>query len=268
MFEKCGLRDIFYRIWKCKWWVLGVTVFFFLMGIILSAGNRDADDPLSLTAEANGRWAASASYLVASDPSAADNKNGDGIESADLSLAHTYAEILHADFSAEKIMDRLLQKYTMDELVSGLFWDVTADTVSPFAFRNTYFADVLEPAPIVNFYVYAKDETLARDFIEECTAVFESIADVVPGSSVKKIDGVVAYEYLDAAVPGSEKETGLNKIAFLMPVFGFVMSLLIVFFLAIFRPTINRKSDFSFYDVPVIGELSVLKDKTGDTYEK
>ncbi len=267
MFEKCGLRDVFYRIWMYKFWILGVITIFFLLGFFLFPTNNE-DEPMSHLVDANGHWAASASYLVSSESGLSDEAGENETDSTDLKLAHTYAEILHADFSAEKLLTQLRQKYSMDELINNLSWDVTEETVSPFAFRNTYFADVLEPAPIVNIYVYSKDEALARDFLAECIAVFESTVDVVPNSSISKLDGVVAYEYLEDSAPVSESNVGLKNSLVLLPILGCVVSLLVVCALAIFRPTINRKGDFSLYDIFVIGEVSLPRGRTGVKDEK
>lgn len=265
MFEKCGLRDIFYAIWKFKYFIIGVTVVFLLAGLMMSGGKNDSADVVS---SAEGKWIASACYLV-SVPEDAEigGSDGDSVRDKEISMAYTYSNILSADYSAEMIYNRLLEKYTKQEIIDGFRLGVSEDTLTFFDFQNAYTVSVLESSSIVNFFVTAENEEMAQALLDECRVEFEKIPSVVDHSSIQYLNGVTSVKYEKTGEDLFAESSG-SRTVLIFVIIGVFLSLLIVTAVAVFRPTINRKSDFSFYDVPVIGELSAVKEKAGDTYEK
>lgn len=255
MFEKCGLRDIFYHIWKHKFFIFAVSVCFFLVGCVFSSDNTEKTKKDYV----KGHWVASASYLVSD---ASGSLSGDVAEK-EISLANTYSNILKADFSSEAIYNNLLQEYTAEELVAGLSIPVSAELLSFFDIKDIFFSSVLAGTSIVNFYVYASDKELAENFLSECIAVFESIPSEVPNSSIQYLDGVVAFEYDDIGSDAMNISSD-KKYPIVMLFVGIALSLVIVLFRAIFYPTINRKSDFSLYDIPILGDMTFSNSKEGE----
>lgn len=265
MFEKCGLRDVFYAIWKFKYFIVGVTAVFLLAGLMMSGGE---DDSAVTVSPAEGKWIASACYLVsASEDADLGGSAVDQVQDKDISMAYTFSNILNADYSAEMIYNRLLEKYTKKEIIDGFNLGVSEDTLTFFDVHNAYAVSVLESSSIVNFYVTAENKEMAQALLDECRVEFEKIPSVVDHSSIQYLNGVTSIKYENTGEDLSA-ESDSSHTVLIFVIIGVFLSLLIVVAIAVFRPTINRKSDFSFYDVPVIGELSAVKEKIGDTYEK
>lgn len=265
MFEKCGLRDIFYAIWKFKYFIIGVTVVFLLAGLMMSGGKNDSADVVS---SAEGKWIASACYLVSASEAADSGDSGaDQVQDKDISMAYTFSNLLKADYSAEVIYNHLLEKYTKREIIDGFQLGVSEDTLTFFDLRNAYSVSVLDSSPVVNFFATAINKEMAQALLEECRVVFEEIPSEVNHSSVQYLNGVTSIKYENTG-EGFSEESNSSHSVLIFVIIGVFLSLLVVVAVAVFSPTINRKSDFSFYDVPVIGEQSVAKENIGDTYEK
>ena len=168
-------------------------------------------------------------------------------------MASSYSAILGSDFSREKIYERLLAKYTEEEIIKNLDLDVLPEDLTPFALSEAFTTKVLDQTSIVNFYVKAKQKEFAQFYLDECHAIFKETVSLIKDSTVSYIDGVLERDMTEAESTGS-----IGKLIVpLMAIVGFVLSMLVVLAQALFVPTVNRKSDFCAYDLPVIGEVSL-----------
>lgn len=258
MFEKCGIRDILYHIYKSRAFVIAVTVSFLVLGIVVFAVNTLMSKPAEKSER--GIWVASACYLVTLDPSVDVGRSTiDQIKSEEESMAATYAAILSSDFSREQIYDHLLTKYTKKDLIDNLELQVEEDELTAFSLSTALKVSVLERTSIVNFFVKAKDKAFAQDYLEECHTIFKSTTALVEGSHIQYVDGVI-----DNNLSEGSAASNMGRMAIpLMAILGFVLSVLVVSAKALFVPTINRKSDFCAYGLPVIGEASLPSRKDG-----
>lgn len=172
-------------------------------------------------------------------------------------MAASYAAILASDFSREQIYNNLLTKYTKQDLINHLSLDISEEELTAFSLSTALTSKVLDRTSIVNFYVKAKDETFAQDYLEECHTIFKSITSLVEGSQIQYIDGV-----LDRDLSENTTMSSIGRMIIpLMTILGFVLSMLVVFARALFVPTVNRKSDFCAYELPVIGQVSLSSTK-------
>lgn len=128
MFEKCGLRDVLFNINKYKFYILGVMIVFVLFGFLISYSTPKETTEVTIS---SGQWISSASYMVTlSSDAVTDDSSVDQVKDKEISMANTFANILKADFSMEKIYNALLERYTKEDLIYGLSLSVSPESLS------------------------------------------------------------------------------------------------------------------------------------------
>lgn len=256
MFEKCGLRDILYRLYRYKWGIFLVTLVFLLGGIGLYIFGGQADDGTPVqNNEGTAVWVASASYLVKLDDTHTVGNAAENATQEEMYMAQTCLGILTSDYSVKQVYETLLETYTPQELIDGLNLDVTPQTLSYFSLSAVMKSRVLSATSIVNFYVEIADKDLAQAYLQACRTIFETTPGIVGNCSVQYIGGVLDQKN-SASETNKASDTTRIVIIPIMGMVGLMLGLLFVLVLAVFSPTLNRKSDFAMYNLPVLGEVS------------
>lgn len=242
MFEKCGLRDILYRIWKNKVWICLVMVLALALGAV--AGMHHT------TEQKKELWNVSASYLVELNQPVAPTQGE--TETAERTMAFSALAILTSDYTRSQVYHELTEKFSKEEIIHALSLDVTPEELSAFALENTLYYQVIGKSSIVNFYIRSENNEFAREYIQAYCRAFEQIPQKLENCKLKLIGSV------DEQIQGAslEDQNGVNMaLPVVGAILGLMVSLLVITAIAVFVPTVNRREDIAAYRVPVLGEL-------------
>ena len=258
MFERCGIRDVLFHAGRCRWFILIVTGAFLLAGTAVYAWrSRAADKPADT---ADGVWIASASYLVSLDPSVDIGKaTMEQVNTKEESMAASLNLLLTADFSRERIFNKLLENYTPRQIVDALELKIDPNQLTSFALSKALTSSVVPKTSVVNMYLKGKNRELVQDYLAECRSVFEEGPSRIRGSRVEYIGGVVDQDLSDVSPVKPSKPIVIP----LAGIVGLVLALLAVCAKALIWPTVNRKSDFCAYELPMLGEAPFDPKKEG-----
>lgn len=257
MFEKCGVLDILYAVRKYAIAIVAVMCACFLLGLALTARAADAstEPPAAESAE---QWVASACYEV-STPSSSD-ATVEERHSADAKAASTLLALVKADFTRETIYHSLLQTYSKDDFVKAFSLPVAPADLTPFDLSNALQGSVLNSTSVINLCLISSNKQLSNDYLELAKDELAKLAKA-NDISLSFCGGVLSAMKTSSAqeetIEGDSNTYAVSptKYWLILPLLGFVLSLLVVIFKAMFFPTVNRRSDVVAYDLPVIAEV-------------
>lgn len=273
MFEHFGLKDIWPTIKKNRFLiVILVSLFTLVFGLM---GVKKVKTFLDTTHDENcPLYAASASYYVQPDV------NDDSIISIDSdfwkSLPDNYVSLMNTDVCANFIYEKIASSYTTDYLIKNSeFSNQTASAnsgvVNIESVKKLYKVSREKGTMVINVYALAYNEELSKSILKECRNFIEVYADnqiknshiEFTGETVKIIKSSSELSKdEDNKTTSTSSESGTKAIILIIvknsvvPIVGLsALLILIILFISAFSPTLNRKSDFCEYDVPIIGEI-------------
>ena len=269
MFEKCGLRDIFAKIWKMKWVILIILVIF--AGIGASSYMKDVKTAEAKAAkeEANNRkiYAGYAYYYI--------NYTKEGTSATDSimkSTATSYIRTMGLYPTRSAIFNTLKENHSKDELTELLGSSVYPKGVTRFSIKKSYTVSRDTSPFLLKIRVTADDSDMCKELLKACRAKLVKIDEGIVNSSLKYEGSYVAAENSNAnqksveeeqessttsttALTDKEEEDGPSiKTIIVWLIIGLVIGLILAVICALLWPVLNRASDFEDYGTLPIGE--------------
>jgi hypothetical protein len=221
--------------------------------------------------ESGALYAASASYYVQPDLDSATAKNMD----SDFlkSLPDNYISLMNTDVCANYIYEKISSAYSSDYLTKNSEFSVEpgSKTINVESVKKLYKVNRDKTTMVITVYAMAYNEELSRDILKECRNFIETNADdqiknsylEFMGETIKTIRSSSELSKDDKnAVKSVDSDSSTKSIIMavaknsVIPIVGLTACLIFIILVAsAFHPTLNRKSDFCEYDVPIIGEI-------------
>lgn len=280
MFEHFGIRDVFTALWKYAKYLLIILVVAELacVGLHYSTAGDAASTGNVTDKENSPVYSSSAAYSIAptEDGSRYElGESGNMLNTAHY-LASTYKDMVNTDYCYQYVYDAVMEAYTPEKFieVSGikkLNPQITPDMLNVKVVKNFLRSAVVSDTAVVNIYVETYDQQLTQVMIQAAQKYFteELPKNLDPAQityvgeveqKVQKMTAEIELEessesaVLDQAAAESTSPS-LKKQVVIVGVLVVALYCVVVFFVALFRPTLNRRSDFEEYGVPVIGEI-------------
>lgn len=155
------------------------------------------------------------------------------------------------DIYKKNVLDVLGRRYTSDEIREHAALPqngepVTAQEIAPFITTET------GSPSIISIKTTAPDEQFAKDLLDACnTVLLNDLRPQVDKGYLNYLGQTVSVEKESSTYT----EMTALKYAIAYCVAGIVLACIVIFIITLAQPTINRKSDFEKYGIPVIGEM-------------
>lgn len=273
MLEHFGLKDIWVVTKKNKSLIALVSALLLILFSLVaysklknSNENNEEGEPL---------YAYSLSYYVQTNISSENfenNKDGEFYRG----LPNDYIALLNTDACAGYVYENLSKIYSDEYLKKNSEFkpQSSGDFTSVQAVKNLYKIKRYKSTMIFNVYALAYNKELSKSVLNLLRQYLENNIDpkikeagLEPSSEAVRV--VNSAEELGADEEEAKSVTAsfsskkkIMKVCIkniIIPTIGIIILLLFALtFKAFLYPTMNRKSDFAVYDVPVIGEI---KDK-------
>lgn len=236
MFEHFGIKDIISGLWKFKYWIVLGTIVLGVIGRFLFTSNITAD-------EKEEYYFSQTWYFKQIEDVQQENEKN---------YAQVFNGLLEADVCKEFVKAKVLEKYTEEEALeilgqtgsqNGLTWEILTKSVTHL---------VVEGNEAVSLGLKTPNE----EFGKVLANAYDSLIQYL-GMKVEKTDNLeivnlgLAEEIYKVTATGMEKD----EATLLGAMLGFVLTCIIVFFICLWFPTINRKSDFDEYGLVVLGKI-------------
>lgn len=254
MFEKCGILDVFYAIKKNLVLIAAATLIGSIIGFTLSALQ-----PNSSQGNTQGKdfYVASACFLVQADNNALTNKI-DSLSELEIQKAESVTAIVKADFTREKIFNKLLEKYSKEDIIQCFDLNCDVDSLSSMHLKKALQGSVIWSTPISNIYVLGCNKALCEDYLEIAKTYLLEAANSVGNCTATYLDGVSLNDVeKEKELENATPSVSSDKLWIVLSLLGFAISVAFVIFKAIFFPTVTRRSDFAHYKLNVLGEVSI-----------
>lgn len=276
MLEHFGIKDIWVAIKKNRYLVIvWIAVFSCLFGFITYKNlqsmkvSSEGKEPLSVT---------SASYYV--EPNMNNNINLEKLDSSLFNyLPNNFVAMLKTEAYVGYLCDKLLELYTSDYIIEKSNIEAPKNDIKflPQAVKSLYGVKRAKESMVLDLYSLSSDKELSKTVLDLSKEYLEKHVEKQNGlvkldflgetvKNINSIDEILSSEEKASMVTSPKTNQSLSKKSIIksivknmvVPVGGLTLAL--VFFLslkAFFYPTLNRKSDFCEYDVPVIGEIEI-----------
>ena len=256
MFEKYGFMDFFSAVWMKKFLIAAVIVAFGVAGLaynlagtILSSNEKTPESKVSELAIVY--LAPTSTYFTDQD---VNGRNS--ILDFNNTMPSTYISVLGTEPCFAYTYQRLESKFTPEQLTSAgvhaegvnIYELVTFESKSPspaikISCTSTIANQDIAKEIVLSMVEYAKNEIPKKMSYATVSQVDIFEGDLLP--DLKKPAPVLSKTNIRSIVQ--------NAVAF--SIVGFILSVAYVFMISLFKPTINRKSDFYSYNLPIFGEL-------------
>ena len=266
MLEHFGLKDIWVVVKKNRNLIAVVSASFLILFSFITYGKLKNSNESS--EEGEPIYAYSLSYYVQ------PNILNENLESKDAEfyrgLPNDYVALLSTDACASYVYENLIKIYSEEYLKKNSEFkpqnlnsvQVVKDLYKIKRFKNTM---------IFNVYAVAYNKDLSksildilRQYLEDNIGPKVKEADLeLSGEAVKVVSSTEEVGADEEEVKSTVSSfSGKKKVvktcikSIVIPMIGILVLLLFALtFKAFLNPTMNRKSDFAIYDVPVMGEI-------------
>lgn len=277
MFEHFGLKDIFI---VCRKYAILILSFVFLSICVFGTITFRNVRSISLPKNSVGAniYTAVASYCIKIDDAKLAEVND--FSNYLKSLTKSCVDILNSSVCSEYIYNSLKKKYTADEIakLSKFTKSKRKDEkfISIDAMNKVYFVKDRECSMVFDIYGIGYTKKFAEDVLNACisfiddelvkskfdfkleifgktTRTIESFSQINKESEEENLSFVNSANNAEVS---KKSVIALVVKSGILPVLG--LAILLIFALALkdfFDPTLNRKSDFCEYEIPVIGEI-------------
>lgn len=275
MFEHFGMMDIFSGLRKYRAVVLSVIVIF--TALFVGKFVIDSKKAGSAIVEVNDNdiYISSATYYV--EPRT--DLIGRSDSSLYRSMSDDYIALLNSDFCKKYILDNLKSKYSDRYIVdnSGLKGNTSPQNLNEGCVKELYQAKRASGSMLIEISSMTYSEELSKSVVDICSEFLRSGAGnntltstaEIWGTASRSIKGSeLANENIDKSdkrnivkAPEGKKSKLISFIKkVILPVMIVViLCLAVIVCKGLISPTMNRISDFSRYDIAVIGEIKGYK---------
>ncbi len=282
MFEKFGIMDVWSIIRKN----IAMIFLVFLCCIVLFGGiNLSRIKDSMMVAYTNNTIDMNISVASFYVQPIMDESSSDKIESGFYrSLPDDYVAILNTDYCLEYLYNKILSKYTREDIIE--YTDIGREEISikPQDLNFQHVKDLYQckrqsNTMIINLASKSYNEGLSKDILEYLKEfLLISVDAKVKNADIEyigKSDKIVDFSnlsqqdkslWLDSNSQNtlSSQKSPLKSILISIIKCIVIPTILIMFLLisyliiyAFLNPTLNRKSDFTPYGIPVLGEINL-----------
>lgn len=238
MFEHFGIKDIFCGLWKFKYWILLSTALLGIVGAFVFSSD--------IVDEGHEEYYYSQTWYF----------NNQEVQQSEEKQEEDYVQtingLIDGDVSRQFIKEKVMESYTEEEVLKilnkegnpdGLTWGILTHSVNHF---------VVDGGNAISLALKVPNEELGQVLAD----AYDSLVKYL-GSQMKNGDKLEIVNMGQAEEIYNVLETGVGtgKAAVLGAMLGFILSCIVVFFICLWIPTINRKSDFDEYGLIVLGEI-------------
>lgn len=270
MFEHFGLKDVFYVLRKnIKYLLLLWLAVIIIGGTIGFATGLNARSVKAQSTPSDGKtYVSSATYYISVSNESTKNElviqNNSTSESQKMLLV--YKSLLSTDFCRQYVYNKVMELYTPEEFLeksgikqsnpSAAASDVTAETVSQLTTINQ-----VGETSLLNLFAQTPDQNLSKAILNAYMGyIKEEAPQKITDAKVQFVGG--ANQLLEGGMDANGQvihtESSLKRnIKYILAAMAvaFAFFCIVVFVYALCFPTLNRKSDFEVYQIPVIAEV-------------
>ena len=276
MSEHFGFKDIWIVLKKNKYLILVfVSIFFVIFGFI---SLKNILSTLK-TGKPNGDllYASTVHYVVQPNK---ENIVGEKLDQDFYrSIPDDLVAILNSDECANYIKNSLCSIYSKDDIIKNtklvLLNQETKD-IDLETFKSVYKAHREKNTMVINLCSFSYNSDLSKAILLNCKNYINEVAmkkikyadleestevlkEVKSTSDLENSDKSDSSASVNVSNAKSSKFKSVVKIVIknlFIPLFGLtILLLLLLIGLSFINPTMNRKTDFCEYDVPIIGEI-------------
>lgn len=250
MFEHFGLKDLFVGLWKYKIIILIVTVITtILLSVVYIKKNT-----LGITSDTDSFYTENL-YYVNQLNNETNEITIDGANKKSENVGQMIATVLVSNVFKEQIFLNMFDQYTDKEIADKFSLQVNRDAFDAEQFFDNIGYKVDNNVGVIKVMYTTNNEELSNFITEESNKYVEQLnkelfdkveVNNLGNTIVDKSNGVF-----------SQESTISKKILLVIVMFSFVLICIVIFFIILFNPTINRRSDFAEYGVDVLGEIHV-----------
>lgn len=179
-------------------------------------------------------------------------------------LPDQYAGMLNNDFCRKYVKERIMETFTAKEISdkSSLVLDESKSDIEISGFNDIISVEKQKDAPLLKITAETYSKELTNKIVSEYSRYLNE--ELGPKTDWVKIKLIGEYQGESLAPIISEtNQAGVSKLVIKIAIKSIIIpliaiaaiELIVVFFIALFIPTINRKSDFLQYDIKVISEI-------------
>ncbi len=277
MSEHFGFKDIWIVLKKNKYLILIFNcIFFIIFGFmslksVLSTLKTGKSDRESI-------YAASVHYVV--QPIVESMKGEKLDQDFYRSIPDDFVAIINSDECANYIYNNLFSIYSKDYIIENtelILPNQEIEDINIEAIKSIYKAQREKNTMIINLYSFSYQRELAKSIMSIC----KNYIDEVARKNIKYADLEESMEVIKEVKPTSNLEGNndsnnslssmnvnnsmssklKNVISIIVknlfiPLVGLTLLLiLLLIWISFVNPTMNRKSDFCEYDIPILGEI-------------
>lgn len=287
MFEHFGVFDVLYKIKKNILWIILGTLIATSFFSWLNFNKFKAILYNEIKEDYSKIYISTQSYYVQ------PNINIDSLNTIDYeyikSLPEDYICLLNTDYCAQYIFDNITAEYSKQDILSSSHINkqnpnLTTNDLNIEHIKSMYCAKRYNSSMMINISTRCYDKNICTKLIEIIQDFLnDNISDKIKHSSLKYSGETQKLVYTSSLsddgftiddkkkLDDSSKKQGRMKSlislsikSILIPTIG-IISIILIFIIiwTFFHQTLNRKSDFFEYDIPIIGEIknySKIKD--------
>ncbi len=264
MFERFGLKDAFYAIWKHKILIIAVALATGLLGGLALSGN-----PKRVTGQTvPGQYNETITYYVKLSDKAYQSKGlaTSSLSAVQLDYTKSYTAILTSDVCLDYVVasaEEIVGKEKMDKQLRAVNPDGAVEKHQ--ALKNLVKVEQVKDSYLITVSITSVDTDFVKavsqgyyNYVNQANNDFD-FAQLQHIKTVKSDNETLQIREKSNAF----SKTGFVKYTVVFGIAGAAVAIIAVMGIALFFPTINRKSDFQMYNVPVLGELPKSKGNRG-----
>lgn len=281
MFEHFGIRDIFSTIKRYRNIIFAILLITVILGGMSGISNVKAAKA-SIDNPTESFYICTASYSI--DPKI---KATDTNLSAYNAIPSQIAAGLNADFSQKYVYEKLMEKCTPQELISKTILSkeppLNIEELNMHYLNKIFKAKQYQNSMIIQLYVETYDSNFSNqiisiynDYLINLYALsnpnvkisyMDTVNSTIPTSVgvIKLLNEMDKDKDKTLNIVQSNYTVNAKKIilkSVLIPiVIVSVLLCLVVFIVSLLNPTLNRRTDFFEYELPVTGNLYIAKFK-------
>ncbi|MEJ8734538.1 hypothetical protein [Mediterraneibacter sp. ICN-202921] len=251
MFEHFGLKDLFVGLWKYKliWIIVGIISGMGILGIGILEKRETVKIESGQPEEEIKRYEASRVFTFSMEGKASND------------LVVLYKEITASDECKEYVFTKLLDEIEIEELKKKLLLGKIDDANVNSSLLNNYVSyETLGKQRAATLKIFTPDSEISekiRDLYFEYYQKSAEESGIVEFSFLT--DGNTKYIYKEIF---RENQYSAIKTKVVLLFLGiWFLSFVSIFVYILFNPTLNRKTDFSEYDIEFLGEFPIKRNR-------
>lgn len=255
MFEHFGLKDVFYGLWKYKWRMLVCALLISMLATLISLLFPVKTEAPQIETGGQEELQTSERYFYF------DYSGSDPSLSSEV-MAQMYLSTVNKQVCKDFIVDYVLGLITKEDIVAYMNGAVTETQITTNFF--TQYVNVSVDSTDVGITLLCR--TPNREFSDilcnAYTAWFESlIKDNVQVNLVVVSDNkdVMLVENAKTTTISEKTNRSAIQIFFITFVLAILAECIVVFFIILFKPTLNRRTDYEQIGLNVLGKYKLSR---------